>query len=170
MYSTRHIRTLIIHCAATPNGRWNTVLDIDRWHQQAGYRRAPKTDEARRFNPGLLHVGYHWVIYPNGGLASGRHASEVGAHARGFNTNSLSICLLGSDTFTRLQWDQLAQQVQYLCKRYNIPLQHANVDNDWRGVCGHRDTGANKLCPGFAVADWLAGGMAPQAGHILEQA
>lgn len=163
----RRIDTLIIHCAATPNGRWTSVLDIDYWHQQAGFLRAPKTPDARAWNPGLRHVGYHWVIYTNGGLASGRHESEAGAHARGHNANSLSICLVGTDQFTPMQWDQLAQQTQHLCRRHGIPLQLATPSNRWSGVCGHRDTGAIKLCPGFDVGAWLANGLQPDAAHVL---
>lgn len=167
MYSARRIDSLIIHCAATPNGRWTSTLDIDYWHQQAGFRRAPQSDEARAWNPRLAHIGYHWVIYTNGGLATGRHESEVGAHARGHNARSLSICLVGTDRFTPPQWDQLAQQVQHLCARHGIALQLATAGNGWRGVCGHRDTGASKLCPGFSVAQWLADGLQPQAENIL---
>lgn len=165
----RRIDSIIIHCAATPNGRWTSVLDIDQWHKEAGFRRAPKTDEARKWNPELYHIGYHWVIYTNGGLATGRHASEVGAHARGHNGNSLSICLVGTDQFTALQWDQLAQQVRYLCAKYGVPLQHANSDTYWRGVCGHRDTGARKACPGFSVEQWLANGLQPQPENVLTE-
>lgn len=40
MNYARRIDTLIIHCAATPNGRWTSVLDIDYWHKQAGFKRA----------------------------------------------------------------------------------------------------------------------------------
>ena len=48
-------------------------------------------------------------------------------------------------------------------------------------ICGHRDLSPDingdgtiepnewlKTCPGFTVADWLAGDMAPLAGHICE--
>lgn len=163
----RRIDSLIIHCAATPNGRWTSTLDIDYWHQQAGFQRQPRTDEARKWNPSLSAIGYHWVIYTNGGLATGRHESEPGAHARGHNANSLSICLIGTDKFTPLQWDQLAQQTQHLCRRHGIPIQHASAETYWRGICGHRDTGANKTCPGFDVAAWIEGGMQPNPDNVL---
>ena len=163
----RHIDTLIIHCSATPNGRWHSTLDIDYWHGQAGFQRQPKTDAARKHNPGLPHIGYHWVIYTNGGLATGRHPTEVGAHARGHNARSLGICLIGTDKFTGLQWTQLRQQIDYLCAKYGVPRQLATAETYWRGICGHRDTGAGKTCPGFSVPDWLAGGMHPMADHLL---
>ncbi len=161
MNYARRIDTLIIHCAATPNGRWASVLDIDYWHKQAGFKRAPATEDARKWNPDLRHIGYHWVIYTNGGLATGRHESEVGAHARGHNARSLSICLVGTDKFTPLQWDQLAHQVQHVCRRHGIALQHANAANGWRGVCGHRDTGANKTSPALTLPRGLPTACSP---------
>lgn len=161
----RPLDTIVIHCAAVPNGRWTSTLDIDHWHQQAGFRRGAAFAS---HNPELRHIGYHWVIYTNGARATGRHPMEAGAHARGFNARSLGLCLIGTDRFTPDQWAALADQVQHLCRVYHIPLQLATAANGWRGVCGHRDTGANKLCPGFAVADWLAGGLEPLPGHVLE--
>lgn len=169
MNSARRLDTLVIHCAATPNGRWHTVQDIDHWHRQAGFSRRPATAEARAWNPELTAIGYHWVIHTNGALATGRHVSEVGAHARGFNAASLSVCLIGTDRYTTLQWMQLEAQVRHLCTRHGIPLRLAEAGNRWRGVCGHRDTGANKSCPGFSVGDWLAGDMQPPAAHWLEE-
>lgn len=36
---TRYINGIIIHCAATPNGRWHNVHEIDKWHQERGFAR-----------------------------------------------------------------------------------------------------------------------------------
>lgn len=166
----RRIDTLVIHCAATPDGRWASVLDVDYWHGRAGFRRQPASEVARKHNPELRHIGYHWVIYTNGGLATGRHPSEVGAHARGLNAASLGLCLVGTSRYSPAQWEQLAAQVRHLCALYHVPLQHANAANGWRGVCGHRDAGANKTCPGFDVAAWLAADLQPRPENILTEA
>lgn len=163
---TRPITAIAIHCAATPNGRTlftgasgqpgfiTPVMAIDGWHRQRGFKR---TDAARqKFNPLLTSVGYHYVIYTNGAIATGRAESEVGAHAQGYNAKSLAICLVGTDQFTPEQWAALADLVRGLQKRYP----------DAR-VLGHRDfPQVAKSCPGFSVADWLAGGMVPLAGHV----
>lgn len=161
----RDISLIVIHCAAVPNGRWTSTLDIDHWHRQAGFRRS--ADASARYNPQLAHIGYHWVIYINGGRATGRSVDEVGAHARGFNARSIGICLVGTDQFSQAQWEALADQVRHLCACHGIPLQLASAANGWRGVCGHRDTGANRICPGFSVAEWIAGDLAPLAAHVL---
>lgn len=165
--ATRQIPLIVIHCSATPNGRWTSTLDIDAWHQQAGFRRAPASPEARSWNPSLKSIGYHRVIYTNGAPATGRHLSEPGAHARGFNSQSVGVCLVGTDRYSPEQWAALRDQVETLCAKYNIPRQLATAENGWRGICGHRDTGAKKTCPGFSVAAWLAGGMVPLDGHVL---
>lgn len=169
MVTAREISLIVIHCAATPNGRWTSAEDIDQWHRLAGFRRTPTLPDARKWNPDLIAIGYHRVIYANGAPATGRHLSEVGAHARNFNGRSVGICLIGTDQYSRAQWETLADQVGTLCAKYAIPRQFATADTGWRGICGHRDTGANKLCPGFSVADWLAGGMKPLPGHILQE-
>ncbi|MCC4116370.1 N-acetylmuramoyl-L-alanine amidase [Aromatoleum toluclasticum] len=167
MNTTRTIDLIVIHCSATPNGRWTSTLDIDHWHAERGFRRDPSA--AARFNPDLRSIGYHWVLYPNGARATGRHPSEVGAHARGVNSRSLGLCLVGTDRFTYPQWGALLDQVRHLCATHRVPLQLATAATGYRGVCGHRDlAGVNKACPGFDVGDWLAGDMLPLRNHLLE--
>lgn len=167
MSYARRLDCIVIHCSATPNGRWTTVADVDRWHAAAGFRRNPPIRVARLHNPDLKHIGYHWLIYTNGGLATGRHPSEAGAHVRGLNACSIGLCLIGTDRFAPEQWTQLAAQVRHLGALFGIPMQRADESNGWRGVCGHRDTGANKLCPGFDVGDWLAADMQPHPDKVL---
>ncbi|GAB2182654.1 N-acetylmuramoyl-L-alanine amidase [Denitratisoma sp. agr-D3] len=178
----RAIDTIVIHCSATPNGvslfrgvpgekfQTTPVLVIDRMH---GERKPPfRRDPAWvvRWNPGLLHIGYHFVLYTNGYSATGRALDEVGAHVAGHNAHSIGICMIGTDAFTRHQWDELKDLVNILLKQYPKAR-----------VCGHRDLSPDlngdgiveprewiKTCPGFNVADWLAGGKEPLAGHIIE--
>lgn len=167
---TRPISAIAIHCAATPNGRTlftgragkpgfrTPVMEINAWHQARGFKRAPAA--LAKMNPGLCCIGYHYVIYTNGAIATGRAEAEVGAHVAGFNSKSIGVCLVGTDQFTPAQWAALADLVRGLMKRYP----------DAR-VLGHRDfPQVAKSCPGFSVADWLAGGMEPLAGHVLEAA
>jgi len=165
----RHIDTLIIHCSATPNGRWTTVEDIDGWHKARGFLR---NGAARaRFNPKLSSIGYHRVIYTNGVPATGRDINEVGAHCRGINSNSIGICLVGTDRFKAQQWATLASQVRELCAQYGIPMVPADLRDPRgiRGVLGHREVPeVAKDCPGFDVRAWLLAGMAINPKHLLE--
>lgn len=165
----REIDLIVIHCSATPNGRPHTVEDIDRWHRERGFRRGAQG--LQKQNPSLPSVGYHFVIYTNGALVTGRHPQEVGAHAveQAANRRGLGLCMVGTDKFSAEQWAQLREQVLFLQKKYSIQNQFASVENDFVGVCGHRDLGARKACPGFDVRGWLSRGMLPLSEQILEQ-
>lgn len=179
----RQINQIVIHCSATPNGRWVSTLDIDAWHSQRGFARTARARQA--WNPDLAAIGYHWVIYPNGGRATGRHPAEVGAHAAGWNSRSLGICMVGTDRYSPAAWDALADQVRHLARLYGVPLQFADTaarGQSAQGICGHRDLSPDrngngrvephewlKTCPGFDVRAWLDAGMQPPAGGVLEQ-
>jgi N-acetylmuramoyl-L-alanine amidase len=70
------IDSLVIYCAATPNGRWTTVEDIDRRHGPDREARGLRPFLCRSGSPWqmphLKHVGYHFVIYTNGAVTGGR--------------------------------------------------------------------------------------------------
>ncbi len=161
------IQFLIIHCSATPNGKPFTAADIDSWHQQRGFTRTMALFPHHQ--PTLNYIGYHWVNRINGVAECGRYELETGAHCIGYNTNGIGICMVGTDAFSLEQWATLKAQVEIFKKRY------PGIQ-----VMGHRDTSPDtnhngrvdpqewlKTCPGFDVATWLAGGMAPLVGHIL---
>ncbi|MGL9773161.1 MAG: N-acetylmuramoyl-L-alanine amidase [Sodalis sp. (in: enterobacteria)] len=93
---SRAIHRIIIHCAATPNGRVlgrdgeNAAQVIDCWHRARGFHcAAPANDN------GLTSIGYHGVIDVAGQWLTGRDVEEVGAHVRGHNAHSLGLCLVG---------------------------------------------------------------------------
>ncbi len=159
---SRAIRRIIIHCAASPNGRaLSTVTrsateEIDDWHRKRGFRRS---DQARAaYNPRLTSIGYHWVIDTDGAIYSGRHPDEIGAHAVGHNTDSLGICMVGTDRFTGPQWAALQRIVE--AQRSVYPTVQ---------VLGHRELpDVKKSCPGFDVGAWEAGGRQPLSDHMME--
>jgi hypothetical protein len=147
------ITTLIIHCAATPNGGWFDAKDIDDWHSERNFKRNPKLIGFQQ--PRLKHIGYHFVIGLKGAVESGRATTETGAHARGYNGVSLGTCMIGTDKFTPEQWLSLKQHVQALQNRFPD-----------LSIIGHRQVNKHKSCPGFDVQDWLANDMNPPKQHI----
>lgn len=154
----RAVDLIVLHCSATPNGRHFSAADIDQWHLERGFRRQPAW--LARQNPSLRAIGYHFVIYVNGAIASGRHLEEAGAHARGHNADSVGVCLVGTDRFTAAQWQAAAALVDRLLQTFPEAQ-----------VLGHRDLpSVRKLCPGFDVAAWLAADMLAPAAHLLEDA
>ena len=155
---SRSITQIVIHCSATPDGRPHTVADIDLWHRQRGFQRSPRFKA--RFNPSLTSIGYHYVIYTDGTVHTGRHPDEPGAHAVGHNHNSLGICLIGQGRYSAAQWDALRNLVNDLLVEYGT--------KDGFVISGHRDLpNVHKECPGFDVDTWRAAGMVAEAGHIL---
>lgn len=169
----RTINLIVLHCSATPNGKRlgtatrNAADVIDGWHKQRGFSRTPSW--RLNWNGRLASIGYHFVIDTDGMVFTGRHRDEVGAHAMGRNYDSLGICCAGYDQLTPIQWRSLRELVQQLHGEY--PQAH---------ICGHRDLSLDlngdgkitpneysKICPGYNVADWLAGGMQPLNGHLF---
>lgn len=134
----RKITKIIIHCAATPPDVDVGVKEITDWHQQRGF----------------ATVGYHYVIRRNGLREVGRPLSQVGAHAKGHNSTSIGVCMVGGcrrdgkklvaeNNFTDAQWDTLLATVSELLKQF-----------PGAEVIGHRDVEKGKECPSFSVRDW----------------
>lgn len=98
-------------------------------HVQPAYRKRQRTDMAilhdSRSGPGatvewlrwegrrqgLLDIGYHYLIYPDGAVIQSRHPRLMGSHAPGFNHRALGLCMIGgrddkgepSSNFTQIQ-------------------------------------------------------------------
>ena len=132
----RAIGKIIIHCAATPEGKDFTTADIDRWHRARGFE----------------GIGYHYVIYRDGSVHAGRAEERVGAHCKGHNGDSIGVCYIGGcsvdgktpkDTRTAAQKAALERLVRELKGRYP----HATIH-------GHGEFAA-KACPSFDVRSWL---------------
>ena len=129
---------IVVHCSATQPLMKYDWRAIDQMHRQRGF----------------LSIGYHYVILPDGTIQNGRDFDEVGAHAVGFNSNSIGICLIGGvdkkgksvDNFTKEQKLSLRDLIDTLI-----------VDNTLTNtvVLGHRDLPkVAKDCPCFNVKDW----------------
>lgn len=162
------IKEIVIHCSATPNGQSVFPEQIDQWHKDRGFKRNMAI--APNHQPQYQHIGYHFVITTFGATVSGRPLLETGAHVRGNNQNTLGICMVGTNRFTRMQWRELPVLVGRL-----VDL----IDNPDMKISGHRDHSPDlngdgiieewewfKLCPGFTVAEWVEGGMVPLADKI----
>ena len=128
------VKNIILHCAATPEGKVFTAKDIDRMHRQRGFRK----------------IGYHYVIDLDGKVEKGRADNENGAHTIGHNSTSLGICYIGGvakdgktpkDTRTEQQKVALYELVNELMEKYNLTLDD---------VHGHYEF-ANKACPSFKM-------------------
>ena len=133
----RVINKIIIHCAATPEGKDYTVDQIRQWHT------TPKPN-----GNGWKDIGYHFVIYRDGSVHPGRPIEQIGAHTSGYNASSIGICYIGGcakdgktpkDTRTPEQKAALVKLVAELRRRFPNASVH-----------GHNEF-ANKACPSFNV-------------------
>lgn len=126
----RKINEIIVHCAATPEGKNFKAADIDRWHRERK----------------MKCIGYHYVVDLDGTVEPGRPESEIGAHCLGHNQNSIGVCYVGGlaadgktpkDTRTAAQKEALLA----LLKKIRVKYPKASIH-------GHRDFAA-KACPSF---------------------
>lgn len=130
---------IVIHCTATKPSQDIGRDEIDAWHRHQGW----------------FGIGYHFVIRRDGAIELGRDEKVAGAHAKGFNHNSVSVALVGGSTeknvrvaennFTEAQFDSLNTLLKELQSNY--------PDAE---IIGHRDLpDVKKECPAFDVKDWL---------------
>jgi N-acetylmuramoyl-L-alanine amidase len=172
----RKLNAIVIHCAATPNGKDIKVAAIDAMHKARGFKR--DSQAVRSLNPDLKHIGYHYVIEVDGTIRTGRGIEEVGAHVQGSNSKSIGICLIGTDKFTDAQWTALRTLVIGLAAEISgrdimhVDSALAAYKDMGISIKGHRDYSPDlngdgqitrnewiKICPGFEVASWIKGGM-----------
>lgn len=139
---------ILIHHSATPfrlKGRIVDAKKIDEMHRKRGFSIVcgEKT----------YHIGYHYVILPDGRVEAGRPENCPGAHSGDsyYNRRYLGICLIG-DFDSHGRWngrrstrqptpEQIASLVRLctrLMRKYNIPLEN---------VRRHRDV-SQTYCPG----------------------
>jgi len=71
----RKIDLIVIHCSATREDRSLTPDDLETMHRRRGFN----------------GTGYHYYIRKDGTVHLIRPIDRIGAHARGFNAQSISV-------------------------------------------------------------------------------
>lgn len=115
---------------------------------------------------GLLDIGYHYVLFPDGKFLETRPHDTVGSACTGFNHDSIQVCLIGgrrvipgpdgeeiltpADTFTAEQKETL----RWLTQEY-LPAAYGSLS-----LKGHSELGRHKgLCPSLNMEHlrtWLS--------------
>lgn len=149
------LTNIIIHCS---DSEFGSSAEIRRWHLERGWK----------------DIGYHFVILNgmivpktkyqlplyvdamDGSIEVGRKIdgdrfvtdNEAGAHALGYNSNSIGICLIGVDHFTEQQFNSLRELLRELMHTYGISKKR---------ILGHYQTAkaGGKTCPNFDVTKFL---------------
>lgn len=77
--SRRTINEIIIHCTATKAGVNYDINTIRKWHKDRGFS----------------DIGYHYIIYLDGSVHTGRDVNISGAHCLNHNSHSIGVCYVG---------------------------------------------------------------------------
>ena len=136
---------IVIHHTATGahvEGKRVTAELISKWHEARGFR--------AEYRGQSYHIGYHYLILPDGTVQRGRPDWMMGAHTSGHN-DYLGICLVGDfdsasnpagrekpSTPTKEQLGALVKLLTDLLVKYRL---HAE------DICRHSDL-APTACPG----------------------
>jgi len=150
----KKITNIIVHCS---DSEFGSASMIRQWHLKQGWK----------------DIGYHFVIdngllvpkagnwqkelrltQLDGSIEVGRYLdgdsfisdNEVGAHALGYNGNSIGLCLIGVKSFTPKQFNSLA----YLLKEM---LTYFGLKKDC--IKGHYQVSKGKTCPNFDVPKFV---------------
>lgn len=129
------IRKVVVHCSDSPDTRDIGAAEIRRWHVEGN---------------GWRDIGYHFVVRLTGVVEKGRYengdpflaSSEMGAHAKGHNADTLAVCRVGRTEagMPGVQRKALIALLADLCSR---------LDLEPRDVLGHREIApeSGKTCP-----------------------
>ena len=132
----KKIEYIIIHCSDSIFGDTNTIRG---WHLEKGW----------------CDIGYNFVILNgmlkktlylevlDGSIEVGRSLMANGAHARGYNHNSIGICLIGVKDFTAYQLHSSYNLCLNLMSQYDIPIKnvlgHYEIENAYGKTCPNLD-------------------------------
>lgn len=149
---------ILIHHSAVPRLPEGQVVDasvLDRIHRRRGF--------GIFYRGRVYHVGYHYVILPDGTVQKGRPDHCRGAHATGYNSY-IGVCLVGNfssgrgapgeygaEEPTAAQLNALVNLCRRLQIEYAIPAKH---------VVTHHEVNPETECPGDRfpfqkVAEWI---------------
>ena len=112
---------IILHHAEASHA---SVEEVNRWHLERGW----------------TGIGYHFYIRKDGRIYRGRPEWAFGAHAQGYNSRAIGICVEGSymiETMPKAQFDALVGLVREEMAKYPGAkvLRHKDVNStDCPGV------------------------------------
>ena len=125
--------SVVLHCAATPDYPYGNkafdligAADIDSWHRSRGFD----------------CIGYHYVIRQSGMIEDGRPTDRMGAHTKGYNSDTLGICVVGNGRINREQLLALSELYKEFTFDYGIT---------WQEWYGHYEFTDKKTCPNMPM-------------------
>jgi len=129
----RELNRIILHCTATRAGEQINVKQIDKWHRDRGWS----------------EIGYHYVLYADGTIATGRDIRKKGAHVKGHNHDSVGVAYVGGLDKNKTPKDTMTMQQEMAFLHLVNSLRVVFGD---MSVHGHNEY-SNKACPSFDVQE-----------------
>lgn len=125
---------IVFHCSDTEDGPGNDVEAIRKYHIERN---------------GWADIGYHFVIEKRNNvyvMVPGREPQAIGAHAVGYNHNSIGVCIVGKYDMNvpDSAFSAAVQGLAHVCWTYGLPA---------GAIRGHRELpehATKKTCPGLA--------------------
>lgn len=124
-----------LHCSATRNGEIYPIDQLRKFH----------TDPVP-LGRGWKDIGYHMVFQPDGSVDQGRSLNVQGAGVEGENEGNIHFCLVGTDRFTKGQFESLRYKLDSVLLIYPIP--------HWEIHCHYLFQSAihqGKTCPNISI-------------------
>ena len=109
-------------------------------HHSASHSGDAKTFHTWHKNNGWAGIGYHFVILKDGTIERGRPIDTIGAHAQGYNSNSIGICCVGNFQGNSKPTTKQYKSMIELCK--TLVSMYPTITD----IIGHRDVCAT-ACP-----------------------
>lgn len=144
------VKFIVIHCSATRPDMDIGATEIEQWHRRRGF----------------LRIGYHFVVRRDGTVETGRPLDTQGAHAAGYNDESIAVCWVGGvdangavqDNRTPHQMREMRRLVTDLVRRFPqaAVLGHRDLSQDLNGDGVISPNEWMKGCPSFDVKRWWA--------------
>ena len=129
----RELNRIILHCTATRAGEQINVKQIDKWHRDRGWS----------------EIGYHYVLYADGTIATGRDIRKKGAHVKGHNHDSVGVAYVGGVDSNLVPQDTMTMQQEMAFLHLVNSLRVVFGD---MSVHGHNEF-SSKACPSFNVQE-----------------
>jgi N-acetylmuramoyl-L-alanine amidase len=139
----KDIKKVIIHCTASDRPEDNQIVKLDELH--TGTKTIPwNGNNVECF--GFDKIGYHYVMWRDGKVDITRKITQIGAHCKGHNTESVGFCLAGEYEFPQLRL--AAEFVYNLCETLGLDPR--------KDVYPHNKFTDQKTCPNFSMEKFFA--------------
>lgn len=144
-----------------PRASWGArsprAIQTANWSQRTGFvvhhSDGPQDQSVRTIQNfhmdtrGWSDIGYNFLIDFRGNIYEGRGWNRVGAHAKGYNTATIGVCVIGN-------YDAVLPSPAALSSLIQLYGEAQRLKGGKLGLFGHREVGSTD-CPGDRLYAWV---------------